>query len=544
MYQEIFSKGIVLRVLALSIIFPAFLSCKKGDSDTSSSLSAEVRVNVSVGDPEEGRLTVASNRTVRRTAEPNVQSSTVQLGGGRSLEVELHGSSYEHLGASPSGSGSRSSGAASAVVQERTKALGEGVRYRVAVYADGGKHIVSHDYAVGKGNPKDRFPLDAGNTYTFLVYSVNSQTELPDIQDGGSISTAKLVNVKGSLMFFKKTLELGFGETDLSAVLQHQFSQITTIVEMDNSMTGSIESIQGMQIGSAKESATLNFSDGSLSYPQGAVSSTVTFPSIEPGSRVMTSNPVALISPQTSSATLKIASLRIDSETKTNISVPGIKIVPGHRYSLVLRFRTCSEDVTAEGLNWRYAQTSWTEGNWFIGYKTYTGIYKTDEGRYYKNNEVIRNVFSAPRANYGFQFDITEMDNAFNMSVNGQYIFGSSDQEQVQFETASSLGITRNIQFADGSEYTKGGIDQVYNMKGTLNAPLLRIMISRSGEVTMLGSKTNGGPLFPLKLMGGQSFKRVVWNSEGENKVVVTQKVAGRTIIVGKGSGKKRISCP
>ncbi|COX86948.1 Uncharacterised protein [Mycobacterium tuberculosis] len=136
------------------------------------------------------------------------------------------------------------------------------------------------------------------------------------------------------------------------------------------------------------------------------------------------------------------------------------------------------------------------------------------------------------------------MDNAFNMSVNGQYIFGSSDLEQVQFETASSLKINRNIQFADGSEYTIGGIDQIYNMKGTLNAPLLRIMISRSGEVTMLGSKTNGGPLFPLKLMGGQSFKRVVWNSEGENKVVVTQKVAGRTIIVGKGSGKKRISCP
>lgn len=99
------------------------------------------------------------------------------------------------------------------------------------------------------------------------------------------------------------------------------------------------------------------------------------------------------------------------------------------------------------------------------------------------------------------------MDNAFNMSVNGQYIFGSSDLEQVQFETASSLKINRNIQFADGSEYTIGGIDQIYNMKGTLNAPLLRIMISRSGEVTMLGSKTNGGPLFPLKLMGGSPSK-------------------------------------
>ena len=544
MYQEIFSRGIVLRILAMCIIFPAFLSCKKGDSDSTSSVSAEVRVNVSVGEPEEDRLTVGSSRTVRRTSEPDVQSATVQLGGGRSLEVELHGASYGHSGSSGDVSDTRSSGAASAVVQERTKALGEGVRYRVVVYAEGGKHIVSHDYTVGKGNPKDRFPLDAGNTYTFLVYSVNSQTELPEIQNGGSISTAKLVNVKGPLMFFKKTMKLGFGETDLSAVLQHQFSQITTIVEMDNSMTGSIESIQGMQIGSAKESATLNISDGSLSYPQASVSPTVTFPAIAAGSRVITSNPVALISPQTSSATLKIASLRIDSETKNNITVPGIKIVPGHRYNLVLKFRTCSEDVTAEGLNWRYAQTSWEEGNWFIGYKTYTGIYKTDENKYYKNNEVIKNEFNAPRANYGFQFDITEMDNAFNMSVNGQYIFGSSDQEQVQFETASSLKITRNIQFADGSEYTIGGIDQIYNMKGTLNAPLLRIMISRSGEVTMLGSKTNGGPLFPLKLMGGQSFKRVVWNSEGENKVVVTQKVAGRTIIVGKGSGKKRISCP
>ena len=535
MYTKIFSKPGPHITYVLALFFLLFQACQKSDQEISPS-QAQVKVSVWVGEPEQDRITLASNKTIRRSSDQVIQNAEIKLDKGTSLEVSLVQASQGSLigGSTQSASDGISKSAAASV----RKPLTEGVKYRVAVYSEQGNYLESHDYTYGSGDPSETFPLNAGETYTFVAYSVNSETDLPQIDNRSTLSAAGLKDVSGELMYFKKTLKLGVGNNDLSVVLQHQFSQMTTVIEMDDSMTGSIETIQGMQVSSSKSNATLKFSDGSISYPQGNVNANVIFPSIIAGSRSIESEPTVLISPETSTATIKIGSLRIDSETKTDISIPKVKITPGHRYTLVLRFKTCSEDVTADGMNWRYAQTSWKEG-----WTTYTGIYKADEGKYYKNNQVIRNTFVAPQANYGFQFDITELDNAFNLQVNGQYIFKNSDQEQIQFETAPSLKIERNIQFVDGSEYTVGGIDQVYNMKGTLSAPLIRILISRNGEVTMLGSKTNGGPLFPLKLKGNLKFNKVLWDSAGKNTVVVTQKVAGRTIIVGKGSGKKRISC-
>ncbi|WP_336837795.1 hypothetical protein [Sphingobacterium siyangense] len=129
------------------------------------------------------------------------------------------------------------------------------------------------------------------------------------------------------------------------------------------------------------------------------------------------------------------------------------------------------------------------------------------------------------------------------MRVNGQYIFGSSTNDQVQFQTNTSLGTVRNIQFVDGTEYAVNGIPEVYDMKGTSNAPLLRILISRYGEVTLLGSKSSGGPLVQLKLKNGLSFNTVNWSASGNNSVVISQKVDGRTVIIGQGNGRKLISC-
>jgi len=130
------------------------------------------------------------------------------------------------------------------------------------------------------------------------------------------------------------------------------------------------------------------------------------------------------------------------------------------------------------------------------------------------------------------------------MRVNNQYIFGTSFSDQIQFQTNTKLGTQRNIVFEDGTEYATNGINEVFHLKGTLEKPLIRIMISRTGEVTMLGSKTNEGPLVPLRLKGGKQFNKVNWSATGPNTVVVSQKVDGRTIVIGKGYGRKRINCP
>jgi len=83
----------------------------------------------------------------------------------------------------------------------------------------------------------------------------------------------------------------------------------------------------------------------------------------------------------------------------------------------------------------------------------------------------------------------------------------------------------------------------VYNMKGTSTNPLVKVVISRTGQVTMFGSKTSGGPLYELKLVNGNSFNTFPWSATQSNTVKVTQLVDGRTIIKGIGAGKKKIPC-
>lgn len=301
-------------------------------------------------------------------------------------------------------------------------------------------------------------------------------------------------------------------------------------------MTGSIAALSNMVVSPTKSSATFSLNDGSLVYASTNSSAAITFASISSGSRSVTAIPTLVISPNTTTASLTIGSITLDGDTKNNIVVPNIKIIPGHKYNLVLNFKACTQSVTSDALNWNYERATWTSNG-----NSYSGIIK--DGTRYANNEVITNTFSAPQANYGFQFDITEFDNAFNMRVNGQYIFGSSTNDQVQFQTNTGLGTLRNIQFVDGTEYAVNGIPEVYDMKGTSSAPLLRILISRYGEVTLLGSKSSGGPLVQLKLKNGLSFNTVNWSASGNNSVVISQKVDGRTVIIGQGNGRKLISC-
>ena len=65
------------------------------------------------------------------------------------------------------------------------------------------------------------------------------------------------------------------------------------------------------------------------------------------------------------------------------------------------------------------------------------------------------------------------------------------------------------------------------------------------GDVTLFGSKVSGGPFYDLELFNGNTFNTFKWNTalQGDNIIKVTQLVDGRTILVGNGSGKKKIPC-
>ncbi len=144
-------------------------------------------------------------------------------------------------------------------------------------------------------------------------------------------------------------------------------------------------------------------------------------------------------------------------------------------------------------------------------------------------------TFSAPAADLGFIFDVYTLDNSFSLTVNGTSISST----KLEFQPDQ----TDNVRFVDGSRYGNGGIPQIYNMTGTAANPLVRIIIHKNGAISMYGSKTGGGALFPLQLYNGNNFGTIIWNQNSANTVVVSQVVVGATYISGRGNGVKNGFC-
>jgi len=144
-------------------------------------------------------------------------------------------------------------------------------------------------------------------------------------------------------------------------------------------------------------------------------------------------------------------------------------------------------------------------------------------------------TFSAPAADLGFIFDVFTLDNSFNLNVNGVNLSTS----KLEFQPDQ----TDNVRFVDGNTYGNGTVPQIYSMTGSASAPLVRIIIHKNGSVSMYGSKTGGGILYPLELYNGNTFNTITWNRTGANSVVLSQLVVGPTYITGRGNGVKNGLC-
>ncbi len=153
----------------------------------------------------------------------------------------------------------------------------------------------------------------------------------------------------------------------------------------------------------------------------------------------------------------------------------------------------------------------------------------------------LTHTITQPPSNYGFALDIYELDNSFNMEINGTKIA----VHEIEFQSNGTPGI--NVQFLDGDQYETNTEGDIWEMKGDADNPLVRVIISPTGSVSLWGSKTSGGPLFPLILtsnsQGPNRINIVPWNSEGVNTIVVTQNVVGATLMNGYGYGQNMTPC-
>ncbi|HIC8645905.1 fimbrillin family protein [Elizabethkingia meningoseptica] len=386
-----------------------------------------------------------------------------------------------------------------------TTPLGDQIKYKIAVYDESGNFVTDKEFSY-KQNDAEGFMLQGDHNYTFVAYSVNStlSTDTPSVLNGGTLATAKLANINKDLMYFKKNMTVSGNQTNyLDVVLKHQFSQVNTI--LDARQVGTISNVVSTTISPAKTSADLSFNDNSLSYnsniPGGA---SVNFPALN--TQYVKSTATQIISPTNANGEINISSVTIDGVTRNNIKESNIKLDLGVKYDLRLRFGPCREDVSPANFDLKDGKT-----------QTYT----------------------MPASDFGFEFNLYGLDNSFNMIINGVQLAA----QEIQFEPRYANG--QNIMFADDTKYeVNNNTPGIWLIKGDEARPMLKVVISKDGVISMYGSKASYGPLFPLKLFNNNFFNVITWNKTGTNTVVISQNVYGSaTNMTGKGTGKREIQC-
>lgn len=508
-------------LLVLGFIFLS--SCNKEVETAVSKGDGLVKVSMASFEFEESDEPKESGNQSRSNGL-SAKAQTLSLGDDMKMEVSLERDSSS-LTNTP-----RPRGMKAAAV---TKPLEKGVQYKLLVYNENGTYNTSKTYTYGNESTDAPILLDAGKTYIFVAFSINDKTKVPEVTGHTNLSTATIPDVKTALMYFYKKLKLVDGENLLNIVLKHQFSAVTTSLNMNPNMTGAITTITSPFFKPTNASASLKLENGALTY--GTQNTTaVKFGDIPTGGlRSIKSEQTFIISPNTSTASLNFKNLVIDDEPKSNFSIPNIKFVPGARYNLNITFQACTKDVTgAQGLNWDFPyETDW-----------YGRTYITKDGKRYYRGDVIDMTIIAPAADYGFVFDITELDNSMNMELNNV----TMATQEIQFEKGASS--PQNIRFKDGSYFqgvnVEGGtVPAIYNLRGAKATPMVKVVISKLGEVRLFASKVNNGPLYELELFNGNTFNKFVWNKTGQNVVKITQKVDQKTVLKGYGSGKTKIPC-
>lgn len=212
--------------------------------------------------------------------------------------------------------------------------LNSGVMYKVVVYDDTGNYVTEKNYITGQ--VPESLSLDDGKTYTFIAYSVNKSNTVPSVNNGGTLNTATLTDVKDDLMYFKASKQVFAKQTNnLNIVLKHQFAQVTT--KLDASSVGNISNISGVTMKPSASSVDLKFSNNSLNYKNTGAGTSVDFPN--KGSNTISSKPTIVFSPSTEAGQFNISSITINNTTKSNITFSNLKITSGAKYNMNLTLR-------------------------------------------------------------------------------------------------------------------------------------------------------------------------------------------------------------
>lgn len=144
-------------------------------------------------------------------------------------------------------------------------------------------------------------------------------------------------------MYFKRNMTVsGNGTNYIDVVLKHKYSIITS--KLDARGVGIISAVGSANIAPVSSSANMSLSNGDLTYntTPGTTVPVVNFKTFN--NETVTSDPTLVISDNTSTAKLTVNNIVIDG-VMGNVALNNVKIIPGVKYNLNLRFSPCRESM-------------------------------------------------------------------------------------------------------------------------------------------------------------------------------------------------------
>ncbi|MCI0922328.1 FISUMP domain-containing protein [Sphingobacterium rhinopitheci] len=489
-------KNLYFLVLLISVCLN---SCKnKTADDLIAGNQTEIRMNFSTSTIDEQDI-IAKNNTEEDfdNTDNNLPQQSIDINDDYYMDVE-----WIEEGAKNTINNNilRKEGNQAALV---TRALPSGTRYKLVVFNDNGTFNTERNYAIGSENNTAILLLDRGKKYTFIVYSVGSTTDLPNITFTNSANrTLPTANVNVTnvatnyvdFMYSKTEVDpLDVAVYTLNTTLTHSFSGFRVYIDARQT---------GYNIARPTSSLSSNFNSSSISLATGtpltrttSVAPNIVFPTTNASE--LTSNYSIINTVSDNTKIYTITAMTIGNSAITNsIVVPNLRAIQGTRYTLRLTLRP--EDAILNANAVRIGGQVWQRRNIGANSATPENYGQSTFGGYYQYgyNQYIRTgTMAAGQKAYngtgrtaiaywnGNPAALAIRDRAPRKGTADPCPAGFRIPSESEFQTLINNTNVQNRTFANNSYNT--GIRLVSKRNSSV-----RIMFPAQGNITVAGRST------------------------------------------------------
>lgn len=338
-------------ILTGAMLLLAVFSCRSNDSDNKVTAGGTANVSINLqGEAFDDTADLGGQASL--TQGVSVSTSAVQR---KEIPFNNDFTLVAELSPVGSSSGKQAQAALGGNLLAATgpTPLGTGIRYKVVVFRSTGEYVTERNYARGQESSTADLNLDGGSNYTFIVYSVKSQTDLPDVTytntSNKTLATASISGLANTVdfMYYRKDMQVSGNQTNyLDVILRHRLSQITTTI--DASATGYNITAVTANIDSHYPTYNVPLSTGTPAQTGTAGTAAVTFPTL--GTQIVVANPV-MLNGNTTTGKFTLSAITIGPLTQTvsSAALTGLKITPGIMYNL--KFTLSPADVYLDNYN-------------------------------------------------------------------------------------------------------------------------------------------------------------------------------------------------